>query len=547
MIERPLISLCLSLYFGMIFVTCFLSNYFLFAALAAIFFVANIIICKKIYVIPVMIFFLIGIISIYIYYNYHIGNNETIRINYSTPSYIIGETGRRRIYIRGNTEGLKSGDKITAEGSYYKTVNYINGNLGYFYIDSFKKENDFISKIYNYKDNIYNKLKVKIGEDNSSLIMALVFGDKESLDEYKNEEYKEFGISHILCVSGFHMSLTFFLLQKIFGNITAVFGSLLYLILVGAKPQAARALIMITTACFGRYINKNQDVLSSLSLAFIIIIILSPYLILDLGTLISFLAVLGIILFNDKINKKLNFIPGKIGDMVSVSLSAQVFALPLIGYIFNQINITFLFGNLILVPILTAVIYASLPLLITINFNYLFNLNCKILKIAFYILQGAETLTQKIIWPALFVSRYFLISILLMFMFILFSRKYNILKRLYIPAIIIFYLGRYSIIPVLICTDNVYIIKNGFNTYLLSDYYINNDKDIIEAKMRYSPNIIYTSVGNEMDIILRKYKFICSKYKDKLKLMVYYNNTKIGEYISGENGSYCFLNNKIIR
>jgi competence protein ComEC len=547
MIERPIVSLCLSLYFGMFFVTCFLSNYILFAALAAIFFIANIIICKKIYIIPAIIFFLMGIVSIYVYYNYHIGNRETIRINYSSPSYIMGETGRRRIYIRGNTKGLISGDKITAAGSYYKNVNYTNGNLGYFYIDSFKKENDSISKIYYYKENIYNNLKAKIGADDSSLIMALVFGDKDSLDEYKNEEYKEFGISHILCVSGFHMSLTFFLLQKFFGNVTAVFGSVFYLILVGAKPQAARSLIMIGTACLGRLINKKQDVISSLSLAFIMIIIVSPYLILDLGTLISFLAVLGIVLFNDKINKKLSFMPGKIGDMVSVSLSAQVFALPLIGYVFNEINITFLFGNLILVPILTAVIYASLPLLITINFSYLFNLNCSILKIAFYILQGAETLTARLIWPALFISRYFLISILLMFMFILFSRKYNILRRFYIPAVIIFYLGRYSIFPVLISTDNIYIIKNGFNTYLLSDYYINNDKDIIEAKMKYSPNIIYTSMGNKRDIILKKYKFICSEYKDKLKLMVYYNNIKIAEFISGENGSYYFLNNKIIR
>lgn len=547
MIERPLVSFCLSLYFGMLFVTCLLSHFILFAALAAIFFISNIILCKKSYIIPAIFFFLMGIIAISIYYNYQIDRNETIRINYSSAEYIIGEAGRRKIYIRGNTEGLKSGDKVTASGSYYKNVNYIKGNLGYFYIDSFEKENDFISKIYSYKENIFKKLKPEIGEDNSSLIMALVFGDKENLDEYKSKEYKDFGISHVLCVSGFHMSLTFFLLQMMFGNIIAVFGSFFYLILVGAKPQAARALIMIVTASFGKYINKSYDALSSLSLAFIIITLISPYLILDLGTLISFLAVLGIILFNSKINKRLVFLPAKIADMVSVSLSAQVFTLPVIGYVFNQVNLFFIFGNLILVPILTIIIYLSLPLLITVNSKFLFYLNCRILQITFYILLGAESITDKIIWPAAEVSGYFIISILLMMMFIVFSRKYTVLKKFYIPVVILFYLGRYSFVPYLISDDNVYIIKNGFNTYLISDYYINDDKDIIEAKMKYSPNIIYTSIGKSRDIILNRYTFNFLKFKDKLKLEVYYNNIKIAEFISGENESCCFINNKIIR
>jgi len=233
--------------------------------------------------------------------------------------------------------------------------------------------------------------------------------------------------------------------------------------------------------------------------------------------------------------------------MTSVSLSAQVFTLPFIGYIFNQVNLSFLFGNLILVPILSVIIYLSLPLIVTINSSALFYLNSKILKISFYILRGGESITEKLIWPSQYVSRYFLVSLILMMMFIIFSRKYNILKRLYIPVIILIYLGRYTIFPILYYTDNVYIIKNGFNTYLISDYYINNDKDIIKAKIRYSPNIIYTSIGDNRDIEINNYNFKFSKFMNKLKLEVYYNNIKIAEFVNSENKSCCFLNNKIIR
>lgn len=547
MIEKPLVAFCLSLYFGMLFITCILGHYLIFAALAAIFFISNFILCKKLYIIPVVIFFFIGIASTAVYYKYSVGSHEIIRISYSSSQYILGKTGGRRIYIRGNTAGLKSGDKIRASGSYYKKVNYLNGNFGYFYIDSFTKDNDYISRLYTYKQNIYNKLKKKIGRDNSALIMALTFGDKENLDEYKNEEYKEFGIAHILCVSGFHMSLTFFILQKMFGITAALFGSFIYLILAGARPQAARALIMIIIYCFGKYINKNCDSLSSLSLAFMIIILLWPYLILDLGTIISFLAVLGIILFNSKINKKLAALPDKIADMVSVSLSAQVFTLPVIGYIYNQVNFTFLFGNMILVPILAVIIYLSLPLIFTVNFNTLFNINCRILKISLYILLGAESITEKIILPAANVSGYFIITGMFMLIIIIAGKKHNVLKKLYIPAAVLILLGRYTLLPALISTDNLYIIKSGFNTYLISDYYINNDKDIIKAKIKYNPNIICTSITDRKNIILSRYKFTCYKTGDKLKLEVYYKNNKIAEFESGKDENCCFINNKIIR
>lgn len=538
MIERPLVSASLSLYFCILLLVSLFSGKFIFAALAAIFFVANLFICNKKYICLILLISIMGISSFLIYYNYSIGEEENIRIIYNSSKYTLGEIGKRKVYIKGNLEGIKTWDYLFAKGKFYKKINYFNGNFGYYYIDKFIKKEDIISNIGKYKENIWDKLKGEIGSEKASIAMGITFGDKERLDEYVKEEYKEYGISHMLCVSGFHMSLTYFLLKDFFGDSIAIIGGFIYLILVGIKPQATRALIMILVASLGKKVNKIYDSLSSLSLSLIIILILSPYLALDLGLIISFLAVLGILLFYKYFQKKLILLPKYLSKTLGLSLSSQVFTMPFIGYIFNQINISFLVGNIILVPILSIIIYISLPLLVAIKFKNLFYINVFLLKSVFYLLDGGKKLINILILNPINISRYFLISLLFMLIFIIISKKYLILRKLYIPIIITIFLGKYSLITNVKIYDNVFIIKKGFHVYLVSDYYLDNEKSIIELKNKYNPNKIYTSLEDYREFRLDKFKYIFIKRDDKLELKIYNSNEEIGVFNGDNQGNY---------
>ena len=238
---------------------------------------------------------------------------------------------------------------------------------------------------YQIKKSLYSVLD----SDSAGICTALVLGDKEGLDENLYDDISSSGLAHVLAVSGLHITTLstalFFILRKCKVNskvalIIVFLITLFYCFLCDFTASSLRALIMMTILNFATAFGKKRDTLSSISFAAILILLFRPTALFESGFLMSFSAVLGIVLFYGKfhetgmklvsrISPKHNRVGRFVSDGVSLSLSANLGTYPFVAYFFGKIPVLFMLSNLIILPYL---MFIYVFLLINVIFTLIF-------------------------------------------------------------------------------------------------------------------------------------------------------------------------------
>ena len=158
----------------------------------------------------------------------------------------------------------------------------------------FSKINSYFSRI----------LTSSISGEEGKLASAILLGNRDLLSDMTSRDFSRAGVSHILAISGLHMSIlmgTFMMLLKklrVKTKIIAVvmiFLSLSYLALTGFSVSATRSVIMLSIVYLSMLASVPSDPLTSLSVAGVIIVLISPGSILDAGFWMSFSATFGIL------------------------------------------------------------------------------------------------------------------------------------------------------------------------------------------------------------------------------------------------------------
>lgn len=219
--------------------------------------------------------------------------------------------------------------------------------------------------------NLFLKCKMKLKkafytstkEDTASICLALIYGDKSNINKKLYNDIKVSGLAHILAVSGLHISILsgflWFCLKKVKVPprlaMVVVLGSLfVYAMFCGFPPSIVRAFIMSAVFMIGSAFGEKTDSLSALSLAAIVILIFNPLMLYNIGFLLSFSAVFGIVVYHktfSQISKKKN----KIVDIGAMSLSANLFTYPLTASCFGTFPVFFIISNIIILPIMSVV------------------------------------------------------------------------------------------------------------------------------------------------------------------------------------------------
>ena len=175
-------------------------------------------------------------------------------------------------------------------------------------------------------------------ERSGGLIMGMIFGDTNELDEDIYEDFKRNGTAHVLAVSGLHVGILFSIYERISRGRTspgslAVLAFLLYTygVLACWKPSIVRAEIMIVMKTIARAKELRYDSLTSLSFAALILILRNPYVIYGTGFQMSFLAIMAMDIV-------LRMIPEKIPDGLARAISINVTMLLYQAYVFNAIT-----------------------------------------------------------------------------------------------------------------------------------------------------------------------------------------------------------------
>lgn len=236
-----------------------------------------------------------------------------------------------------------------------------------------------------------NSLDMLLPEDYSTLCRAVLLGEKTALDSSVKDDFSLTGTSFLIVVSGMHLviitSFVLFFIRKITRNrfiITGftTFTVIAFMAVTGFAHSVVRAGVMMIIVSLASSNLRIADSLNNLGFAAIVLTVFNPYAVADIGMLLSFGATAGIILWSKPIersvlkffhykNKRKDGFVGTVVyyikrlfkicvNMLSVSVSAFLWILPITAVAFNRISPTVILVSLLCEPFVSALLVCSL-------------------------------------------------------------------------------------------------------------------------------------------------------------------------------------------
>lgn len=196
--------------------------------------------------------------------------------------------------------------------------------------------------------------------ESGGILTTMILGDKELLSEETKRLYQVGGLSHILAISGLHISVIgmglYRLLRKLgmgFGGAGILAGGILYGYgtLVGMGISVQRSMAMFLLLLFAQVVGRSYDTLNSLGAAAFLLLWKNPYLLWDAGFQFSFTAIIGVVW----VGRCVSFAPtraGKWGERLFVSAAIQLTTLPLAAWYYYEIPLYAILMNLLILPMM---------------------------------------------------------------------------------------------------------------------------------------------------------------------------------------------------
>jgi competence protein ComEC len=205
----------------------------------------------------------------------------------------------------------------------------------------------------------------------ASLVSGVLLGADETMPEDVRQDFRDTGTAHILAVSGFNVTIVAAAAMAALGTVlgarrglaAAAAAVVVYTLLCGAEPAVLRAAIMACAALAALRLGRQSAALASLAAAAIVMSLVDPGVIYDVGFQLSFLATLGLVLAGRPAQEAIRrwgertishegartaavlFV-----ELAVLSLVAQAATLPLSAYVFHRLPLTALPANALILP-----------------------------------------------------------------------------------------------------------------------------------------------------------------------------------------------------
>lgn len=297
---------------------------------------------------------------------------------------------------------VKPGNEITAGGSL-------------FFFDEARNPGNFDQKFYYQKQNIHagvwaertktadeeywpvrslladfragwkTMLYKAAGEKNGGILCAMILGDKAGMDGGIKELYQRNGIAHVLAISGLHLSFigagVYHFWRKrtgsfVLGGVLGLSFLLLYILMIGLTVSALRALVMLCIRVGADMCGRAYDLLTSLSVAAVIIICWRPLSYYDGGFQMSFGAILGIWIVGElfrisrenrgklvreaKETGRLGRVKDRFCQSLLASVGVQSIIFPVTLYHYFEFPTYSVFLNLLVIPLMSALLFLGM-------------------------------------------------------------------------------------------------------------------------------------------------------------------------------------------
>lgn len=220
----------------------------------------------------------------------------------------------------------------------------------------------FWSGLYASKATLEGRLNSLLHEPYSSLAAGLLTGSRRGINEELMEDFNKTGLSHIVAVSGYNITLLIGVVFALFSFLPRryrVWASVVFIIVfvlfVGASAAVVRAAVMGVIGILALHFGRKSLVLLRLLVSAAWMSFFNPYILMfDAGFQLSFAATLGLVLFADKIGAHLKWLPNWFAarESLVMTLAAQAFTVPLIIWQFGRFSLIAPLANILVAPLL---------------------------------------------------------------------------------------------------------------------------------------------------------------------------------------------------
>lgn len=230
---------------------------------------------------------------------------------------------------------------------------------------------------YRLREELSRRCRALFAEQYRGVIGAMLLGDKSELSDETKEIYQKSGMSHLLAISGLHVSIFGMTLYRLFrkaglpfwaAGVPSMLLVLSYGVLTGMSTSTARAVIMFLLSVTADIFGKSYDMLTALACAALFLLVEQPLYARSASFLLSFGAVLGIGLVYPAL-QELFPVRRKRFQAVLLSLSVQLMTLPMVESFYCEIPLYSVPLNLVVIPLMTALMFSGI---LAVGVSFLF-------------------------------------------------------------------------------------------------------------------------------------------------------------------------------
>jgi competence protein ComEC len=218
-----------------------------------------------------------------------------------------------------------------------------------------------------------------LSDDRYAVVAAMALGDRSALTKELKETYSKTGASHVLALSGLHLGIIYALLSmlvvgrrwQMITQVATVLSIWAFVFLTGMSASVVRSAIMLTVYALLALGHRQKMSVNTLAFTAIVMLLVTPKALFDVGFQMSFMAVFSILLFVPLFYRPFSAeylmthrAVSWLWGMVAVSVAAQIGVAPLIAYYFGRFSCYFLLTNFIVIPAATLILYLALGTLL---------------------------------------------------------------------------------------------------------------------------------------------------------------------------------------
>lgn len=290
---------------------------------------------------------------------------KTVQVSMESDTHSIGEN----LIIEGKISLWKNARN---EGNFDAKSFYHAKGIAFQIKDSkvlvaYGKPCKWKESLYQWKKQIRNVYQTQLPEYEGGILTTMVLGDKSLLDAEVKKAYQIVGISHILAISGLHISIIGMMSFKLFRRLrmgypgAAVCSGVLlisYGEMVGSGASVFRAVCMFLLMIAAQTAGRSYDSLNALGFAGVCLLIENPGLLFYAGFQLSFGAVLGVVLLGRIVKENTKGHPWL--EKVLMGVAIQIATLPIVAWYYYEIPVYAVAVNLLVLPLMGVILLCGI-------------------------------------------------------------------------------------------------------------------------------------------------------------------------------------------